>query len=226
MLAEFVHDGAQLDRYLIRLAGDLDRPSELVVSAKRPLLIDSYLTDAVEVDVDCLSDGKDTFIVGIMEHIEEAGIHSGDSCCAIPPYSLPGPVIQEIRQATIAMPICDRIDSDRLLRNSCGSSNSSSTKSTRTACKCVSSCKPIVSPKDAEPPHALALLRACRERPRRRRAAEQRDELATFQLIELHLISADQYRVAGYRARHGPRVAPQSAVPNQHSDVCRPKAKV
>ena len=76
---EIVHDGAQLDRYLVRLAGDLDRPSELVVSAKRPLLIDRYLTDAIEVDVDCLCDGKDTFIAGIMEHIEEAGIHSGDS---------------------------------------------------------------------------------------------------------------------------------------------------
>ena len=76
---EIVHDGAQLDRYLVRLAGDLDRPSELAVSAKRPLLIDRYLTDAIEVDVDCLCDGKDTYIAGIMEHIEEAGIHSGDS---------------------------------------------------------------------------------------------------------------------------------------------------
>ena len=49
------------------------------MSDKRPLLIDRYLTDAIEVDVDCLCDGKDTFIAGIMEHIEEAGIHSGDS---------------------------------------------------------------------------------------------------------------------------------------------------
>ena len=49
------------------------------VSDKRPLLIDRYLTDAIEVDVDCLADGKDTYIAGIMEHIEEAGIHSGDS---------------------------------------------------------------------------------------------------------------------------------------------------
>src|SRR5262249_40462797 len=75
---EIVHDSGHLDRYVKRLAADLDRPSELVVSDKRPLLIDRYLTDAIEVDVDCLSDGRDTFIAGIMEHIEEAGIHSGD----------------------------------------------------------------------------------------------------------------------------------------------------
>jgi carbamoyl-phosphate synthase large subunit len=97
---EIVHDGAQLDRYLIRLAGDLDRPSELVVSAKRPLLIDRYLTDAIEVDVDCLCDGKDTYIAGIMEHIEEAGIHSGDSACSLPPYSLDGKMIAELERQT------------------------------------------------------------------------------------------------------------------------------
>ena len=97
---EIVHDSAQLDRYLIRLAGDLDRPSELVVSAKRPLLIDRYLTDAIEVDVDCLCDGKDTYIAGIMEHIEEAGIHSGDSACSLPPYSLDGKMIAELERQT------------------------------------------------------------------------------------------------------------------------------
>lgn len=97
---EIVHDSAQLDRYLIRLAGDLDRPSELIVSAKRPLLIDRYLTDAIEVDVDCLCDGKDTYIAGIMEHIEEAGIHSGDSACSLPPYSLEGKMIAELERQT------------------------------------------------------------------------------------------------------------------------------
>ena len=97
---EIVHDGAQLDRYLIRLASDLDRPSELVVSAKRPLLIDRYLTDAIEVDVDCICDGKDTFIAGIMEHIEEAGIHSGDSACSLPPYSLDATMIAELERQT------------------------------------------------------------------------------------------------------------------------------
>ena len=97
---EIVHDGAEIDRYVARLSVTLDSPSELVVSDKRPLLIDRYLTDAVEVDVDCLADGKDTFIAGIMEHIEEAGIHSGDSACSLPPYSLSAEVIRELeRQA-------------------------------------------------------------------------------------------------------------------------------
>jgi carbamoyl-phosphate synthase large subunit len=100
---EIVHDVAQLDRYIVRLAGDLDRPSELVVSDKRPLLIDSYLSDAIEVDVDCLADGKDTAIVGIMEHIEEAGIHSGDSACALPPHSLSPAVIGELERQSRAL---------------------------------------------------------------------------------------------------------------------------
>jgi carbamoyl-phosphate synthase large subunit len=97
---EIVHDAPQLERYLARLAGDLDRPSELVVSDKRPLLIDRYLSDAIEVDVDCLADGTDTVIAGIMEHIEEAGIHSGDSACALPPHSLKREVIAEIERQT------------------------------------------------------------------------------------------------------------------------------
>jgi carbamoyl-phosphate synthase large subunit len=97
---EIVHETAQLDRYLIRLAGDLDRPSELVVSDKRPLLIDRYLSDAIEIDVDCLCDGKDTRIAGIMEHIEEAGIHSGDSACSLPPHSLDQSTIAELERQT------------------------------------------------------------------------------------------------------------------------------
>ena len=97
---EIVYDAAQLDRYIVRLAADLDRPSELVVSDKRPLLIDRYLSDAIEVDVDCLADGKDTRIVGIMEHIEEAGIHSGDSACSLPPYSLDAATIAELERQT------------------------------------------------------------------------------------------------------------------------------
>jgi carbamoyl-phosphate synthase large subunit len=97
---EIVHDAPQLDRYLARLASDLDRPSELVVSDKRPLLIDRYLSDAIEVDVDCLADGTDTVIAGIMEHIEEAGIHSGDSACVLPPHSLKPEVIAEIGRQT------------------------------------------------------------------------------------------------------------------------------
>jgi len=97
---EIVHDRAEVDRYITRLSATLDRPSELVVSAKRPLLIDRYLADATEVDVDCLSDGKDTFVAGIMEHIEEAGIHSGDSACSLPPYSLSPKIVAELERQT------------------------------------------------------------------------------------------------------------------------------
>jgi len=68
-----------------------------------PILLDSYLQDAIELDVDCLCDGEDTFVAGIMEHIEEAGIHSGDSACSLPPYSLPEPIIAEVRKQTIAL---------------------------------------------------------------------------------------------------------------------------
>ena len=93
---EIVRDDAHLDRYVARLAGDLDRPTELVVSGDSPVLIDSYLSDAIEVDVDCLCDGKDMFIAGIMEHIEEAGIHSGDSACSLPPHSLKAKTIAEL----------------------------------------------------------------------------------------------------------------------------------
>ena len=97
---EIVHDGAEIDRYVTRLSATLDRPSELVVSDKRPLLVDRYLTDAVEVDVDCLADGRDTYVCGIMEHIEEAGIHSGDSACSLPPYSLNAATLAELDRQT------------------------------------------------------------------------------------------------------------------------------
>jgi carbamoyl-phosphate synthase large subunit len=97
---EVVRDGAELDRYVARLSATLDRPSELVVSERRPLLIDRYLSDAIEVDVDCIADGKDTFVAGIMEHIEEAGIHSGDSACALPPHSLDVKTIAELERQT------------------------------------------------------------------------------------------------------------------------------
>jgi carbamoyl-phosphate synthase large subunit len=97
---EIVHDAGHLDRYIARLAADLDRPSDLVVSDRRPLLIDRYLSDAIEVDVDCLADGRDTFVAGIMEHIEEAGIHSGDSACSLPPRSLKPSVIAELERQT------------------------------------------------------------------------------------------------------------------------------
>jgi carbamoyl-phosphate synthase large subunit len=106
---EIVREPGQLDRYVARLAADLDRPSELAVSQKRPLLIDSYLTDAVEVDVDCLADGKDFYIAGIMEHIEEAGIHSGDSACSLPPHNLSAELIAELERQTGALALALKV---------------------------------------------------------------------------------------------------------------------
>ncbi len=70
------------------------------VLGKNPLLFDRYLRDAVEVDVDCLADGRDTFIAGVMEHIEEAGIHSGDSACSLPPHNLKPETIAELGRQT------------------------------------------------------------------------------------------------------------------------------
>ena len=97
---EIITDSGELDRYIQRLSATLAGHSELVVSAKRPLLIDRYLSDAVEVDVDCLSDGSDTFIAGIMEHIEEAGIHSGDSACSLPAHSLDASIMVRLEKQT------------------------------------------------------------------------------------------------------------------------------
>ncbi len=106
---EIVYDGAAIERYIVRLSATLASPSELVVSHNRPLLIDRYLTEAVEVDVDCLSDGKDTFVAGIMEHIEEAGIHSGDSACSLPPHSLSKTIIAEIERQTKALALALKV---------------------------------------------------------------------------------------------------------------------
>ena len=106
---EIVYDAAQIDRYLVRLNADLDRPSEIAVSDRRPLLIDRYLTDAIEVDVDCLADGTDTYIAGIMEHIEEAGIHSGDSACSLPPHNLSAKIIAELDRQTRALALALKV---------------------------------------------------------------------------------------------------------------------
>src|SRR3989339_33133 len=73
------------------------------VSPEHPILVDKFLEDALEVDVDAVSDGKKTVVCGIMEHIEEAGIHSGDSACAIPPFSLSEEMIEEIKKSTYAL---------------------------------------------------------------------------------------------------------------------------
>ena len=75
----------------------------VAVSGDAPLLVDQYLQHCIEVDVDALSDGKDTFICGVMEHIEEAGIHSGDSTCALPPYSLRAEIVDELKRQTVAL---------------------------------------------------------------------------------------------------------------------------
>ena len=77
--------------------------SAIIVSSQHPVLIDKFLKDAIEVDVDAISDGETTIIGGIMEHIEEAGIHSGDSACVLPPHSLSREMIEEIKTASKAM---------------------------------------------------------------------------------------------------------------------------
>ncbi len=73
------------------------------VSGKNPVLLDRYLKGALEIDVDALADGKDVYIAGIMEHIEEAGIHSGDSACVMPPHSLPFKTVKELEQQTVKL---------------------------------------------------------------------------------------------------------------------------
>ena len=91
---EICYDNSQFERYVAEA---------FVVAQGQPVLIDSFLEDAIEVDVDALCDGTDAVVMGIMEYIEEAGVHSGDSACVIPPYSLTTEVVQEIREATWAM---------------------------------------------------------------------------------------------------------------------------
>ncbi|HMB48736.1 MAG TPA: carbamoyl-phosphate synthase large subunit, partial [Afifellaceae bacterium] len=91
---EIVRDTPQLERYI---------NEAVVVSGTSPVLIDSYLSDAIEVDVDALCDGRDVFICGVMEHIEEAGIHSGDSACSLPPHSLSDDVVARMKTQTEAL---------------------------------------------------------------------------------------------------------------------------
>jgi carbamoyl-phosphate synthase large subunit len=91
---EIVRDMPSLERY-IREA--------VVVSGDSPVLLDSYLSGAVELDVDALSDGEAVHVAGIMQHIEEAGVHSGDSACSLPPYSLPDDIITEVTRQTHAL---------------------------------------------------------------------------------------------------------------------------
>ncbi len=91
---EIVYDTEQLRSYM---------KHAVEASPEHPILIDKFLQDAIEIDVDALSDGTDVVIGGIMQHIEEAGIHSGDSACALPPYSLKEELIEEVRRQTIEL---------------------------------------------------------------------------------------------------------------------------
>jgi len=91
---EIVQDDKDLERYM---------REAVRVSEKSPVLLDRFLDDAIEVDVDCISDGRDVMIGGIMEHIEQAGVHSGDSACSLPPYSLSPALQDELRRQTALM---------------------------------------------------------------------------------------------------------------------------
>ena len=93
---EIIHDDDQLKTYI---------EEAVKVSGNNPVLLDRFLNDAIEVDVDAICDGENVFVSGIMEHIEEAGIHSGDSACCIPPYSLSKEIIQEIEKQTKTLAI-------------------------------------------------------------------------------------------------------------------------
>ncbi|UYV38198.1 carbamoyl-phosphate synthase large subunit [Rhodobacteraceae bacterium D3-12] len=91
---EIVRDMPQLERYISQA---------VVVSGDSPVLLDSYLSGAVELDVDALSDGKTVHVAGIMQHIEEAGVHSGDSACSLPPYSLSDALIAQVKEQANAL---------------------------------------------------------------------------------------------------------------------------
>ncbi|GAA4416646.1 carbamoyl-phosphate synthase large subunit [Quisquiliibacterium transsilvanicum] len=91
---EIVHEQKDLERYM---------REAVKVSNDSPVLLDRFLNDAIEVDVDCLCDGERVFIGGVMEHIEQAGVHSGDSACSLPPYSLSPALVQEIERQTELM---------------------------------------------------------------------------------------------------------------------------
>lgn len=91
---EIVHEQAELERYM---------REAVKVSNDSPVLLDHFLNNAIEVDVDCLSDGEQVYVGGVMEHIEQAGVHSGDSACSLPPYSLSEEVVAEIQRQTELM---------------------------------------------------------------------------------------------------------------------------
>jgi carbamoyl-phosphate synthase large subunit len=94
---EIVYDSASLRDYFVRMA------DQGIIGPQHPLLVDRFLDDAIEIDVDALYDGTELYIGGVMEHIEEAGIHSGDSSCTLPPISLGRTQIDQVREATLAI---------------------------------------------------------------------------------------------------------------------------
>ena len=94
---EIVYDTPALRDYFVRTAG------EVIIEEGKPLLVDRFLDDAIEIDVDALYDGTELYIGGVMEHLEEAGIHSGDSSCTLPPVSLGRTDIDRVREATLAI---------------------------------------------------------------------------------------------------------------------------
>ena len=91
---EIVHEQRDLERYM---------REAVKVSNDSPVLLDRFLNDAIEVDVDCLCDGERVVIGGVMEHIEQAGVHSGDSACSLPPWSLSSALVEEIKRQTVLM---------------------------------------------------------------------------------------------------------------------------
>ncbi len=91
---EIVHQQGDLERYM---------KDAVKVSNDSPVLLDRYLSDAIEVDVDCISDGKEVFIGGVMEHVEQAGVHSGDSACCLPPHSLSSHLERELRRQAVLL---------------------------------------------------------------------------------------------------------------------------
>jgi len=118
---QIVREESQLGDYLLETLPQLvphdvkarypnDKTGQInTVLGKNPLLFDRYLSDAIEVDVDCIADGRDTFIAGIMEHIEEAGIHSGDSACSLPPHSLAPEMIAKLESQTRALALALKV---------------------------------------------------------------------------------------------------------------------
>ena len=118
---QIIHDETMLSNYLLGTVPELvpedikakypnDKTGQInTLLGRNPLLFDTYLSGAIEIDVDCLCDGRDTFVAGIMEHIEEAGIHSGDSACSLPVHSLTPEMVAELEKQTRALALALKV---------------------------------------------------------------------------------------------------------------------